>query len=132
MSIIRVDKNQNYTVMSNAHLRDKDLSLKAKGLLSVVLSLPDEWNYSLSGLASISKEGITAIRSAINELQEYGAEHISGKIIQDYELDLEKTSKLDDMIFASNRQSIGIKMEMLSDYIRMEKNMLSKLGEALL
>lgn len=72
MSIIRVDKNQNYTVMSNAHLRDKDLSLKAKGLLSVVLSLPDEWNYSLSGLASISKEGITAIRSAINELQEYG------------------------------------------------------------
>ena len=60
------------------------------------------------------------------------AEHISGKIIQDYEFDLEKTSKLDDMIFASNRQSIGIEMEMLSDYIRMAKNMLSKLGEALL
>ena len=72
MSVIRVKKNRNYTVMSNAHLRDKELSLKAKGLLSVALSLPDDWEYSLSGLSSICKENITAIRSAINELQNMG------------------------------------------------------------
>lgn len=72
MSVIRVEKSKNYTIMSNAHLRDKELSLKAKGLLSVVLSLPDNWEYSLSGLASICKESVTAIRSAINELQDMG------------------------------------------------------------
>ena len=58
--------------MSNIHLRDKNISLKAKGLLSVALSLPDDWNYSLSGLASICKESITAIRSAIKELCQNG------------------------------------------------------------
>lgn len=72
MSVIRVEKSKNYTIMSNAHLRDKELSLKAKGLLSVVLSLPDNWDYSLSGLSSICKESITAIRSAINELRDMG------------------------------------------------------------
>lgn len=72
MSVIRVEKSKNYTIMSNTHLRDKELSLKAKGLLSVVLSLPDNWDYSLSGLSSICKESITAIRSAINELRDMG------------------------------------------------------------
>lgn len=70
MSVIRVHKNKNFTVMSNVHLRDMDLSLKAKGLLSVMLSLPDNWNYSIVGLCSICKENETAIKSTIKELKE--------------------------------------------------------------
>lgn len=72
MSVIRIRKSKNYTVMSNVHLRDKNISLKAKGLLSVALSLPDNWNYSLHGLTLICKESITAIRSAIKELCDNG------------------------------------------------------------
>lgn len=71
-SVFRVVKNQNYTVMSNYHLRDKRLSLKAIGLLSLMLSLPEDWNYSLAGLAAITKDGIAAIRAALNELTECG------------------------------------------------------------
>lgn len=69
MSVIRVHKNKNFTVMSNTHLRDKNLSLKAKGLLSVMLSLPDSWDYSIAGLCAICKENETAVKSAINELK---------------------------------------------------------------
>lgn len=72
MSVIRVQKNRNYTVMSNVHLKDKRLSLKAKGLLSMILSFPDDWNYSVNGLVSVCKENITAVKSAMNELKEYG------------------------------------------------------------
>lgn len=70
MSVIRVHKNKNFTVMSNVHLRDMGLSLKAKGLLSLMLSLPDNWNYSIAGLCSICKENETAIKSTIKELKE--------------------------------------------------------------
>lgn len=69
MATIRVHKTKNYTVMSNTHLRDKKLSLKAKGLLSVMLSLPDTWGYSIAGLVAISKENETAVKSALNELK---------------------------------------------------------------
>ena len=72
MAVMRVEKNNNYTVMSNYHLRDQRLSLKAKGLLSVMLSLPEEWDFTLAGLACISKEGLAAIRAAILELEETG------------------------------------------------------------
>ena len=72
MAVMRVEKNRNYTVMANYHLRDKRLSLKAKGLLSVMISLPAEWDYTLAGLAYISKEGVSAIRAAIQELEENG------------------------------------------------------------
>ena len=72
MTVMRTFKNKNYTVMSNTHLRDKNLSLKAKGLLSVMLSLPDNWNYSIAGLVAICKENETAIKSALNELKENG------------------------------------------------------------
>ena len=68
--VFRVNKTKNYTVMSNYHLQDKKLSFKAKGLLSCMLSLPDDWNYSVRGLASISKEGIKAINSILKELEE--------------------------------------------------------------
>lgn len=69
MSVIRVHKNKNFTVMSNVHLRDKELSLKAKGLLSIMLSLPDDWSYSISGLCAICKESETAVKSALDELK---------------------------------------------------------------
>ena len=72
MAVFRVEKNRNYTVMSNYHLRNKQLSLKSKGLLSQMLSLPAEWDYTLAGLAEINKEGVDAIRTAIWELEELG------------------------------------------------------------
>ncbi len=72
MAVFRVDHNDDYTVMSNIHLRDKNLSLKAKGLLSLMLSLPDDWEYTLTGLAAINRESKDAIRSAIHELEEAG------------------------------------------------------------
>lgn len=72
MGVFRINKNNDYTTMSNYHLKDKRLTLKAKGLLSVMLSLSDEWNYSVAGLCSISKENETAINSALKELKDYG------------------------------------------------------------
>ena len=69
MATFRVEKNTNYTVMSNHHLRDKSLSLKAKGLLSQILSLPEEWDYTLQGLACINRERLDAIRKAVHELE---------------------------------------------------------------
>lgn len=72
MPVFRVKKTKNYTVMSNKHLRDKHLSLKAKGLLSQILSLPDDWDYSIEGLAKLNDVGRDAIRSAIRELENAG------------------------------------------------------------
>lgn len=72
MAVFRVERTRDYTVMSNHHLKNRMLSLKAKGLLSIMLSLPDEWDYTLRGLAAISKEGVDAIRQAILELEEAG------------------------------------------------------------
>lgn len=72
MTVFRVNKSRDYTVMSNHHLRDKSLTLKAKGLLSVMLSLPDEWDYSIAGLAAICKEGVSAVKSTLNELRDAG------------------------------------------------------------
>ena len=72
MAIFRVEKNTNYTVMSNHHLRDKSISLKAKGLLSQILSLPEEWDYTLQGLACINREQLDAIRQAVHELERTG------------------------------------------------------------
>ncbi len=72
MSVFRIEKNKNYTVMSNHHLRNKELSLKSKGLLSLMLSLPEEWDYTLKGLSIICKEGIDAIRVSIIELEKQG------------------------------------------------------------
>ena len=72
MSTFRVNKNVNYTVMSNHHLQDKKLSLKAKGLLSDRLSLPDDWDYSLKGLTVGCKDGLDSVRNAVLELEEHG------------------------------------------------------------
>ena len=72
MAIMRVHKNKNFTVMSNYHLKEKEMSLKAKGLLSVMLSLPDNWDYSIAGLVAICKENETAINNTLKELEKFG------------------------------------------------------------
>lgn len=72
MAIFRVEKTKGYTVMSNHHLRNPDLTLKAKGLLSQMLSLPDNWDYTLKGLSSINRESVDAIRTAVWELEKAG------------------------------------------------------------
>ena len=72
VAVFRVHKTKDYTVMSNHHLRDKALTLKSKGLLSVILSLPDDWKYSIAGLAAICKEGTSAVKSALQELTDAG------------------------------------------------------------
>ena len=72
MAIIRVEKTRDYTVMSNSHLRSKSLSLKAKGLLSIMLSLPDDWDYTVAGLATLSADGLDSVRNALKELERSG------------------------------------------------------------
>ena len=72
MTVFHIAKNTNYTVMSNHHLRNRELSLKAKGLLSQMLSLPEKWDYTLQGLAYINREQIDAIRQAVHELEQAG------------------------------------------------------------
>lgn len=100
-AVFKVEKQKNYTVMSNYHLQDKNLSFKAKGLLSFMLSLPEDWDYSLKGLVAVSKENIKAIRTILNELKEHGyleinqtrAEHGYYKyeyVIREIPIDIEK------------------------------------------
>ena len=72
MAVFRVERNTGYTVMSNHHLRNKELTLKAKGLLSQMLSLPEDWDYTLAGLSHINREKIDAIREAVKELEKAG------------------------------------------------------------
>ena len=72
MAVFRVEKTKDFTVMSNHHLRNVSLSLKAKGLLSLMLSLPDNWDYTTKGLAHICKDGVDSISSAIKELEKQG------------------------------------------------------------
>lgn len=72
MSVIRVLKNKDYTAMSKYHLKEKNMSLKAKGLLSQMLSLPEEWDYSIIGLTKINKDGIDSIKATLKELEEFG------------------------------------------------------------
>lgn len=71
-TVFRVQKNTNYTVMSNHHLFDEQLSAKATTYLSIMLALPPTWDYTLSGLATFKKDGLSSVRSAINELEEQG------------------------------------------------------------
>ena len=72
MAVFRIEKTRDYTVMSNYHLRDRSLSLKAKGLLSLMLSLPEDWDYTMKGLARICKDGIDSISGGIRELETHG------------------------------------------------------------
>ena len=72
MATFRIEKNKNYTTMSNYHFLDKTLSWKAKGILSNMLSLSDNWDYSMAGLAALASDGTSATRSALKELEEHG------------------------------------------------------------
>ena len=72
MAVFRIEKTRDFTVMSNYHLRDVELSLKAKGLLSLMLSLPEDWDYTTKGLACICKDGVDSITSALKELESHG------------------------------------------------------------
>lgn len=72
MAVIRVNKTKDYTIINNNCFKNKDMSLKAKGLLSLMLSLPENWNYTVSGLVSICKESETSIKSTLNELKKFG------------------------------------------------------------
>lgn len=71
MAVFRINKTANYTVLSNYHFKEKKMSLKAKGLLSLMLSLPDSWNYTIAGLVSLSKDGKDSIMSALGELEDF-------------------------------------------------------------
>lgn len=71
-TIFRIEKKDNYTVMANIHLKERRLSLKAKGLLSLILSLPPDWDYTITGLSVLSKDGVDAVREGVNELEKYG------------------------------------------------------------
>lgn len=71
-TVFRVPKNTNYTVMANHHLNNTALSLKAKGLMSLMLSLPDSWDYTTKGLAMICKDGVDSIRATVQELEQHG------------------------------------------------------------
>lgn len=72
MGVFRVHKTKNFTVISNYHLKDKTLSLKAKGMLDMMLALPDDWDYSVSGLVALCKESKSAVQSALKELEDTG------------------------------------------------------------
>lgn len=72
MSVFRIHKTDNYTVMSNAHFKEREMSLKAKGLLSLMLSLPDSWSYNIAGLVKLSKDGKDSVMSALSELEKFG------------------------------------------------------------
>ena len=86
MAVFRIEKTRDYTVMSNHHLKDRTLTLKSKGLLSMMLSLPDEWNYTTRGLAAICREGVDSIGAALKELETHGytAHPASGRKRQDH------------------------------------------------
>lgn len=120
MSVFRVNKNKDYTVMSNKHLKDKNLSLKAKGLLSMMLSLPDDWDYSIEGLVSISKESKTSVKSTLDELKEndylivtkqYPNETQDGRIGYIYDIFEERQNVYNDSDSNGNKESEEKKQE---------------------
>lgn len=138
--VVRVNKTTNYTVMSNQHLRDKNLSLKAKGLLSVVLSLPNDWDYSVNGLASISKECETSIKSALNELKANGYLEVikkmpnetdSGRIEYEYNFyesprDLEKQEGKKQGVEILPIEFQGVEIQPTNKYIESNKEIENK------
>lgn len=112
---LNVHKNKNYTIMSNYHLKETTMSLKAKGLLSVILSLPPGWDYSIAGLVAISKENETAIKSALRELKQFGylriTKHMpneteSGRIEYSYDIYEEPSEALIEEFQSTEKQGV--------------------------
>ena len=119
MAVIRVEKTKNYTIMGNYHLNDRDLSLKAKGLMSVMLSLPDDWDYSINGLVAICKENETSIKSALNELKDYGYlvvtkklpnETVTGRIEYEYILHEQKQEVEKQGVEKQGVENLGVEI----------------------
>ncbi len=118
MAVIRVEKNGNYTTMCNIPLRDKELSLKAKGLLAMCLSLPEDWVYSVNGLAAISKEGKSGILTALRELEEAGyvtrnqTRLSNGRLdASEYVIRERKVSPMTDKPLAENPSTVNLAAE---------------------
>lgn len=129
MSVIRIEKTKDYTVMSNYHFKEKEMSLKAKGLLSLMLSLPEKWNYSIAGLVAICKENETSIKTTLDELKEFGYLQVvkklpnetkTGRIEYEYIVYEQKIHKI-------NTENIEVKVgkELLQE---LEKQDLENLG----
>lgn len=103
MAVFRIEKTRDYTVMSNHHLRNTNLSLKAKGLLSLMLSLPEEWDYTTKGLARICKDGVDSICAGVRELEEQGytfcdkgvSDGVSLNVVRDKAGNIEKLVSVD-------------------------------------
>ena len=120
-AVFRVEKIRDFTVMSNHHLRNEKLSLKAKGLLSVILSLPEGWDYSLEGLTKICKEGICAVRSAVKELEKFG--YIERETVRN------EKGQYEDLDYIIHEQPIEVKPDtpkLTSDKPQLEKLILDK------
>jgi len=107
MATFRIEKTKDYTVMSNYHLRDRELSLKATGLLSLILSLPETWDYTLAGLASICKDGLGSVRSGITELEERG--YLTRKRVR------ETNGQLGDIEYTIFEHPVGNHMEVVGN-----------------
>lgn len=124
MSVARVHHNKNYTCMSNYHFQDKTLSLKAKGLLSLMLSLPDTWDYSVAGLATLSSDGETSVRTAVKELEEHSYLHRTpvrecGRII-DWEYDIYEQPK--EILDVENQQVENLALDSEYNKVRKQTN----------
>ena len=124
MSVARVHHNKNYTCMSNYHFQDKTLSLKAKGLLSLMLSLPDTWDYSVAGLATLSSDGETSVRTAVKELEEHNYLHRTpvrecGRIV-DWEYDIYEQPK--EILDVENQQVENLALDSEYNKVRKQSN----------
>ena len=126
MSVARTHHTEDYTCMSNHHFKDKRLSLKAKGLLSLMLSLPDTWDYNIKGLATLSSDGETAVRSAVTELEDYGYVkrtpiRVNGRIADweydIYELPLVENPQVENPL-QENKDNKILKNQILIDEIK--------------
>lgn len=107
MSVIRVEKTKDYTIMGNYHLKEKYMSLKAKGLMSVILSLPNDWEYSVAGLVAICKENESAIKSTLTELKDFGYLQVVKKMPNETE-----TGRIEyEYIIYENKQKQGIEKQ---------------------
>ena len=116
MAVFRVERNRGYTVMSNHHLRNRDLTLKAKGLLSQMLSLPDNWDYTLAGLSRINREKIDAIREAVRELEK------AGYIVRSRERDKKGRLRGADYIIYEQPQSPKLDLPTLENPTQLNKD----------
>ena len=133
MSVVRVNHNENYTVMSNFHLRDNRLSLKAIGLLSKILSLPPAWDYTIEGLAAICRDGVTAVKSALKELKDCGYlsvkklmpnETKSGRI--EYEYDFYEQPQGKQAIEKQGIENLPVEIQPVENLPQLNTDLLSK------